>query len=144
MKVTDEIRSELDRLAAVTGTLTEDAVVEASKEADSPLHSMFLWGNDAAAAQLGRLEIARRLIVSVRILPETAQALGVNVEMRKFHGTGDGYKDLQTLMNKDELRRMLLRSALRELQSLQRRYSQLTELAAIFESAGKLKEELAA
>ena len=49
------------------GRLVPTAVVEAAADPDSPLHNYFTWDNDEAAKAY-RLEQARRLIRSIRVV----------------------------------------------------------------------------
>lgn len=123
------VRAELARLASKhRGRLTEAMVVEASRDPESPLHPLFLWDNDEEAARIGRLEIARTLIVSVRITAAEAKEYDVSVAVRKYHGVGDGYAELGRVMGRDDLRQMLLSSALEDLEQLKRRYSALRDI----------------
>lgn len=54
------------------GLLTADAVLADAKSPKSPLHGEFEW-NDRAAAHRHRLEVARELISSVRVVIETSE-----------------------------------------------------------------------
>lgn len=56
--------------SARDGRLTPGDVVEAARPAESPLHDQFEW-DDTAAAERYRLEQARALIRSVRVLVRT-------------------------------------------------------------------------
>ena len=57
-----KIKDELHKIAAkADGLLTPEAVVETAKDKQSPLHSSFEW-NDGHAAELYRLDQARRII----------------------------------------------------------------------------------
>ncbi len=51
------------------GKLRPQAVVDAAKDEDSPLHNAFCW-DDAEAARLYRLDQARRLIRSFKVVIE--------------------------------------------------------------------------
>jgi hypothetical protein len=138
---TPEVRDELARIASLSGVLTEEAVVEASKDEASPLHRFFLWDNPDRAAHLGRLEIARQLIVRVRIEPFEAEQMKCSPEVRRYHGTGEGqYLDVRTIMADEGERRKLLARALAELRGLKKRYSELKELTGVFQAVDALKE----
>jgi hypothetical protein len=54
------------------GLLTADAVLADAKSPKSPLHGEFIW-NDREAAHKHRLEVARNLIASVRVVIETSE-----------------------------------------------------------------------
>lgn len=69
----DAIQAELQRLFdANNGRLTPEQVVDAARSPASPLHARFDW-SDADAAAKWRLEQARGLIRSVRLVVETKQ-----------------------------------------------------------------------
>lgn len=63
------IASAINELA-VDGRVTPSAVVDAAKDPHHPLHNEFPW-NDAEAAHQRRLDIARALIRSVKIVVVT-------------------------------------------------------------------------
>ncbi len=52
---------------ANNGKLTAEQVVQAAKDPNSPLHDQFLW-NDKKAAHKQRLDTARQLIRSVKVV----------------------------------------------------------------------------
>jgi hypothetical protein len=61
-----EMVAEALRSLARGGKLTPSRVVDAARNPDHPLHTHFDW-DDSAAAELWRVEQARRLIRSVRV-----------------------------------------------------------------------------
>ena len=126
--ITSGVKIELAALERKHRKLTEQMVVDASRDPESALHPLFLWDNDEEAARLGRLEIARTLIVSVHITAEEAEAFDLDVQVRKYHGLGDGYRSLDRVMNKEDLRQRLLMAALEDLEQIKRRYSALKDL----------------
>jgi hypothetical protein len=63
----EEVRNALELIRERDGRLTPDAVLEAAKDEDSPLHHLFDW-DDQAEAQRHRLLVARWIIKSVRFL----------------------------------------------------------------------------
>ena len=69
-----EIAQELERIArsAPDGVLTPSAVVESARDEGSPLHDKFEW-DDGVAAEAWRLEQARRLIRTVKVVVETTE-----------------------------------------------------------------------
>jgi len=137
--VTKEMRAELQALNDQNGKLSEAMIIQASKRKSSAFHSMFLWDDEREAARQGRLVIARSLICSVRILPSEAKTLQCSVKIRKFHGLGAGYKDINEIAKSKDLRKALLDRALEELDSLRQRYGLLKELDAIFEALDRAK-----
>ena len=138
MRITPEVQAELDKLCKKNGSLTEELVVEESKKKRSPLHSMFLWDKPEEAAHLGRLELARRLIISVKVTEFEAEKLNLSVRMRKYHGTGDGYASVFRVASEDDVRKSVLQEALRQLRGLQEKYRHLQELRPVFEALEKV------
>lgn len=66
-----EVTEALRRLAeAGRGVLLPEAVVQAARDPRSPLHASFTW-NDSEAAEKRRLDEARALIRSVKVIIQT-------------------------------------------------------------------------
>lgn len=134
-RISKEALAELDRIAERDGKLDPEVVVRESKRKRSPLHPYFLWGSDAKAAHIGRIQIARQLIVRVRISHVEAENLNVSTRLRKYHGNvGGGYYSVDVVANDEQLRTKLLESALRELRAFRSRYSHLQELQPILDA----------
>lgn len=117
------------------GTLTPEAVLSwARKHEDSELHGMFTW-DDSEAAEKWRLEEARKLVVSVEcIFPNLKARERVYVSISTDRVHGQGYRILSEVMTDEVRKATLLADALEELKSVRRRYTQLTELAAVWSS----------
>ena len=137
MKITQEIRDELSRLYFENDGLTEEAIVTASKVKSSPLHEHFLWDDEAGAAHIGRLEIARHLIMRVKIEPVKAEELQCSPQIRQYVGrVGGGYQDITDVMTQAELRARLEAVVLKDLDSIRLRNQHLHGLAAVFDAIG--------
>lgn len=103
-----------DRLAAIAdrnaGRLTPDDVIEDAKDPKSPLHGYFEW-NDAKAAHAHRLEQARALIRSVKVIIETEttfiRAVGYVVDPTR-RGDEQGYVRLESIVSEAALARKTL------------------------------------
>lgn len=109
----DPVRFELERIAATNdGVLTPDAVVKAAEPEESPLHDRFEW-DDSVAAHQYRIEQARTLIRSVRVVV-TSESRKIEtvyyVRNPQAEREEQGYVSLQTLRSDDELARDALRS----------------------------------
>ena len=92
----DEIRDALRRLADGNGgVLLPENVVEAARDEASPLHEHFQW-DDGEAARQWRLEQARALIRTVRLVYVPAESPGhriVRHELPEYTpGDEDGYR----------------------------------------------------
>lgn len=60
----------LQEIESRTGRLTPESVVDAARDPEHPLHECFTW-NNTDAAHAYRLDQARKLIASVRVVIET-------------------------------------------------------------------------
>lgn len=92
------------------GRLTPDAVVEAARDPTSPLHDHFTW-DDTLAAQKCRLDEARTLIRSIRVVVRTSPLL---VQAPQFvrdptlPTDQQGYVSIGRLMNDEERSRLVV------------------------------------
>lgn len=125
--------AELERIRVLhNGRLESEMVVEAARDAASPLHPAFEW-NDAIAAGAYRIEQAKYLIRSIEVVldedqdqrPMRAFVSVVRDEDRSYTSVGHAMAD-------PDLRRQVLIGALRELEAWRERYAELVELAKVF------------
>ena len=137
MRITDEIVVELEEIAHKHGRVNPALVVRASKRKGSSMHSMFLWDSDADAAALGRAEIARQLIMRVKVTEAIAKQLNCSVHVRRFVGNvdADGCVPIETVLADDGMRSRMVSVALRDMESFRLRYEHLHELQPIFDAA---------
>lgn len=124
-----EASAELRRLceASPTRTLRPEAVVEAAKRDDNPLHRYFTW-DDGEAAQAYRLMQARALIrVAVNVIEETSEPVRAYVSLSTDRKSGVGYRATADVMSDADLLMQLLADAKAELAAFQRKYTRLRE-----------------
>lgn len=113
----EAIREELRQLAdANGGLLTPEIVVDAARQEDSPLHTAFEWDNKEAAHQY-RIEQARRLIRSVKVVV-TVEDRAVKIPMFVRDSTREphvpGYvRTQEAALEEDRARAILLAEILR-------------------------------
>lgn len=118
------------------GSLTQEAVVERARSANSVLHDHFTW-DDSEAAEKWRLneagEIIRSIVIDVTrsnvAEPKLIRAF-VSVEQqgeRAYHSTVHAMGDA-------ELRRQILQKAWADLEAWRHRHAELVEFAKIFAS----------
>lgn len=114
--------------------LTPKTVLDASRAAGTPLHEEFEW-DDAAAAEQYRLHQAGHLIRCICTVTETGD--GESSPVRAFFKTTetDGYESISVVMKNENKLDQLLKKALKELESFERKYRQLSELSPVFEAA---------
>lgn len=131
----DLIQSELEKILSSDpeGMLKAEAVVEfAKKNRDSALHSKFPW-EDAEAARLKRLDIARGIIRVYRIViderkPELFRAY---VSLTTDRQKGGGYRPAMVVLSNEEMRKQLLADAYRVMKTFMVKYGALTEIAEV-------------
>ena len=128
-----DVREALTALAkSGGGVLLPEAVVEAARDKDSPLHSHFDWNNTEAAAKW-RLHQARNLIrVVVEYLPSAPSIpQRVFVALRSESQTGGGYRPLRQVMASVDMRADLLSQAFDDMKMFAAKYQHLSELAGV-------------
>lgn len=134
---------ELQRIAAANGDLLlPEKVVEAARDKESPLHDRFDW-EDSEAAHKWRLHQARNLInVTVQYLPgvKTNAPTKVFVSLHADRKEG-GYRTLVNVLGDKDQRALLIADAIKELESFQKKYTELQELANVFEAIEQVKQK---
>ena len=129
VSLTRKQEAELERIQKKHGAIDEKIVVRESKAKRSPLHSLFFWDDDRAAAAIGRHEIARMILVSVRVKESEAEELHCTVGIRKYHGgLGGGYFTISNIMQDPSLQAALLAQALADLEAFHKRYEMIASL----------------
>lgn len=143
---TEELRKEL-LSHAVDGVLRVEAVVEAARSTESPLHTWFEW-DDTKAANEYRLEQARRLIRRVLVFVEFN---GSEVPVRAFISLakdrkedGGGYRTTVSVMADKDLRHSALSEALDDMVRFERKYRHLSDLAGVLASMEQAKKKILA
>lgn len=134
---------ELDRIRERNGgTLSQEAIVVAAKEAKHVLHPAFEWRDKVAAHQY-RLHQAGHMIRSIVVVkpsrgnePETVVRAYVSVTPEEEKRPT--YVTVADAMSDAGLRRQVLDAALRDLAAWRARYRELHELAEVFAAADRL------
>lgn len=114
------------------GKLTPEAVVEAAKDADSPLHDQFTWDVEAAAHEHW-LDQARALIVSVRYIVKNEHSTINAVYYHRDPNAASheqGYVSVPTLQTDEDMARAALVEAFRRVGDELRRAQQLAIVLA--------------
>ena len=141
------IGAELERLGTVC---TAEMIVAEAKKKASALHPYFDWDNDSAAHK-HRMEQARyytRNIEVVVITPEgREQTRGwhhVSIEHEAAAEDGTAYVASATIRRDQSLGDQVIRNALRELESWQRRYAEYRLVfGEVFKAIPKAKKRIA-
>jgi len=121
------------------GLLRPQAVVDAARPEDSPLHGAFEW-DDGIAAEKYRLDQAQRLIRSFRVVVEDGNRnysvpvfTGVSVDRTGGRGENPYRLSSEVAQNADLLR-IAEADALRQLDEMKERYSHLRRFSRIWEA----------
>jgi hypothetical protein len=138
------IIQELRRIADENDGLLEPVhVVEAARNAASPLHPHFEW-DDSIAAQNYRIWQARDLLIKVKVIldgpNETQVPTRVFVSLTPDRHSGDGYRPLDVVLANTSLRNQLLEDALHEMERFQAKYATLRELTKV---VGEMRKAIA-
>ena len=116
------------------GLLRPQAVVDAARPKNSPLHGAFCW-NNTEAAQKYRLLQAQQLIRSFKIKLEdggTAPAF-VNLSIDRTGDKGDNpYRPAEDVAKAENLMAVAERDALEELNAIRGRYEQIKKLQDVW------------
>jgi hypothetical protein len=132
------VKEELQALSELHGgNLSPQIVVDFARDATTALHARFEWDNTKAADEY-RLHQARMVLATVRYQDDTGKTRRMFVSLTEDRGTSNSYTHTAIVMSDAEKRRRLANMAVRELESAQERYSELTEIA------GPLAEQAAA
>lgn len=131
------IGNELESIRSRQGKITAEIVLEEAFDPDSPLHGGFTW-EDTEAARQWRLQEARRLIVSVRVLtPDTARNNAPCFVSVRTLENGRNYLPAAEVLSNDDMRERLLDEIRGFIETLERRYKHFEELAGIIRSIKK-------
>lgn len=125
-----DVGDELERLRAEKGVLTPADVLEAASDKDSPMHNAFEW-DDTEAARRFRLQQARKLIVSIRVINSPVQArVPAYVSVRDPEKGRSYVPTVEALTNEDIKARVLMEIS-QFVESMQRRYAHFQEAADV-------------
>lgn len=127
------------------GTLTAGLVLDDARSKKSPLHPEFEWNNETAAEEW-RLQQARHLLNSIVVTydegPQEQEPIRAFVVVKE---NGDSYYSATyRVLSDEDQRHQLIERALADLERVQRRYEQLTELGDVFKAINTAKERIEA
>ena len=128
----NDAHDELESIRMKTGRLDAENVVEESRPETAVLHPCFEW-DDSVAAEKYRLQQANGIIRSiiVRQVPVGGGEKQEAIEVRAFvHIEKENYQPLKIVLADKDLKRDMMRTALRELTSFEEKYRKL-ELVAL-------------
>jgi hypothetical protein len=135
-RLNEAANAELLLLAGDTplSMLDPEFVLLHAADETSALHPFFEW-DDTEAAREYRLIQARGLIrMAVVVLPARNEPVRAFVSLSTDRSCGGGYRRTRDVLDDPELRAVMLQDALAELRLIQRKYSHLQELSALWQA----------
>ena len=137
----EKVYNEIERLRQKNaGSVLPVHLVEAARAKNNPLHrDIYKLGDDDAAFEY-RLEIARKVLRSIEVVYEEAPDVPTKAyEVITEPERGDMperrvYKSTKEILEDPNMRDELLARAIREALTFKRRYSELQELAQVFQA----------
>lgn len=131
------LRDELQHIYEEHGQLTPALVLDTARNPDHPLHPRFTW-DDEAAAEAHRIDQARNLIRSVRVVYREADDKEGARSVRAYHSvrTEEGcvYRSTDEVVASPFLTELLMRDMTREWQQLKRRWARFSEFTEMVRS----------
>ena len=159
----DVVGEVFSRIEERDGEVTSKAFLDESRSEDSPTHDLFVW-DDAEAAEKYRLSQSHRIISQLQIeiivedvpIPESAELVisaentvkspaYVNVNPAGRFGvknTKGSFVNIQKAMSDDDMRKIVLKNALSELNVFKNRYALYKELAGVFEAIKEFERSI--
>lgn len=136
---TNAIADELLKLKNKNGIINPtEAVAWARKNPGSQLHGSLEW-DDGVAGERWRVWQIRQLI-SVHIVDAEGGRRFVSLSIDRRHDGSNGYRSLEDIVARPDLREIMLKDALSELERIQERYKKLSELAPVWEQADQVRQ----
>lgn len=132
---------ELDRIYKKNGKLDPSDIVEESKNKTAPLHDCFEW-DDKVAAEKYRIKQAGDLVRCIVTVMNNENGKEP-VKVRAFVHVESNYTPIEVVSSKPEMMDLLLKAAISELNSFQKKYSNLQELSRVFGEIQRLNEYIA-
>lgn len=111
--------------------LSAQTLLDANRDADAPMHNEFEW-DDEKAAEGYRLSQARHIINCLCIKAEASPTKEPLRAFFKIERKDSEYESLGVILQSEDKYNNLLRAALTELKAFEKKYRQLSELAAVF------------
>lgn len=136
-KDAEAVAKEFTAIHRAAGVVSQELIVQRAADPGSPIHHLFQW-DDSEAARLYRLEQARCLLRSVRVVytSPNKEPIKTRAFVRAAAPSDEGgnlhFQPTMVLMKDGGQRAALVRRAWQELQSWRKRHASLTEFAEVF------------
>jgi hypothetical protein len=136
---TDGISVELLRLKNDNGVINPAEVVKwARRNKKSHIHAALEWNDDVAAERYRVWQV--RALISVHIVDPEGGRRFVSLSIDRKHDGSNGYRAMDDVVARQDLREVMLADALADLERVQARYTKLTELEPVWAAAGSVRE----
>jgi len=136
---TDSIGTELTKLKNEAGVINPAKVVEwARTHKKSALHANLEWDDEIAGERYRVWQV--RTLISVHIVDAEGARRFVSLSIDRKHDGSNGYRSLEDVVARPDLREVMLRDALADLERIQERYKKLTELEPVWQRAAEVRE----
>ena len=137
---TEGLAKELLKLKNESGVINPaQAVAWARSHKKSRLHAALDW-DDTIAAERWRISQVR-MLVAVHIVDQEGGRRFISLSIDRKHDGSNGYRSLDDITARPDLREIMLRDALAELDRVQGRYKKLTELQPVWEAADLARQK---
>lgn len=132
-----DIREQLAEIRERRGALTAAVVLEEARDPANPLHNRFEW-DDSEAAERYRLEQARNIIRSARIVYKDPTETSPAGNIRAYHSVerSDGtrvYEPAEEIAKDPQMTEFLKRSMHRDWTAMRRRYGAFEDFWKLME-----------
>lgn len=131
-----QVAGEMCERLASEGRLTARNLVDENRPETAPLHGAFEWNNDTAA-ECWREHQARHIIASLTIQTEQAEPIRAFFNIVR---ADPQYSHIESILQEKDDTENLLKMALAELVSIQKKYFMLHKLAKVFEAIDEARE----
>ncbi len=128
------VGEEIERIEQADGVVcTPRAVVDAARDETAVLHSLFEWDDERAAEEY-RVEQARRIVSSIRVVRESSSVPApAFVHVRREEGT-EGYRSIQVALEDPADRKFVLQEARNALAAARKIYGSLEEFSKVWDA----------
>lgn len=140
-----DAHDELERIRMTTGRLDAENIVDESRPEEAVLHCCFEW-NDSVAAEKYRQQQANGIVRSIIIRQApVGSEHSEPVEVRAFvHTETENYQPLKIVLADKDMKKDMLRTALRDLVAFEEKYKKLNLIALdpVFNAIDEVKKEV--
>lgn len=137
------IRSELEALKDASGELLQvDAIhTWAADNVDSALHASLLWDDEKAGYEFRLSQI--RALIRVHISYASAEPQVAVISLRQDRASpGGGYRALGAVLATPSLYDALMRDALMDLRTAQKRYAMIRQLEPVWDALAEVERRM--